>query len=75
MPISWAPQVIADSGGLWSGNALRFATKEEALAHATDLMWRWILVKEIRVIESDDPVNCRWDYDRGLTLQTPPDTL
>jgi hypothetical protein len=27
---SWAPQVIADSSGKWTGNALRFPTEAEA---------------------------------------------
>ena len=28
--MSFKPEVIADSSGKWSGNALRFATREEA---------------------------------------------
>jgi hypothetical protein len=58
--MSWKPQVIADSSGNWSGNALRFSTKEEAEANARDLMMRWTLVRDIRVVESDDPVNYAW---------------
>jgi hypothetical protein len=41
MPKSFAPQVIADSSGRWSGNALRFATHAEAWANVNDLYARW----------------------------------
>ena len=54
---SWAAEVIADDSGKFCGNALRFATKEEAEAYAKDLMFRWTLVREWRVVESTDPVN------------------
>jgi hypothetical protein len=57
--MSWKPEVIADASGKWAGNALRFATKEEAEADVTDLMMRWYAVRDTRVVESDDPVNYR----------------
>ena len=60
MPTSWKPEVIADMSGEWCGNALRFATKEEAEANVRDLASRWLLVTDTRVIPSDDPVNYRW---------------
>jgi hypothetical protein len=46
--------------GEWAGNALRFATREEAAANVWDLMNRWMLVNDYRVDESEDPVNYRW---------------
>ena len=58
--MSWKPEVIADSSGQWCGNALRFATREEAEANVADLKARWWLVTDTRVVESDDPVNYRW---------------
>lgn len=58
--MSWKPEVIADSSGQWCGNALRFATREEAEANVRDLSYRWILVRDTRVVESDDPVNYRY---------------
>ena len=58
--MSYAPQVIADNSGIWTGNALRFATREEAQANADTLMMRWHLVRDVRVVESTDPVNYRW---------------
>jgi hypothetical protein len=57
---SYAPEVIADSSGKWCGNALRFATREEAEANVRDLMCRWMAVREVRVVESDEPVNYAW---------------
>ena len=58
--MSFKPEVIADSSGKWCGNALRFATREEAEANVRDLMMRWFAVRETRVIECDDPVNYRY---------------
>lgn len=60
MSKSWKPEVSTDSSGNFYGNALRFATKEEAEANAHDLMMRWLLVCEYRAVESDDPVNYAW---------------
>ena len=60
MPKSYAPEVIADFTGKWYGNALRFATKQEAEANVSDLAFRWTSVRDTRVVESDDPVNYRW---------------
>jgi hypothetical protein len=66
MTKSFAPEVIADSSGKFIGNRLRFATKAEAEANVQNLSWRWLSVRETRVVESDDPVNYRWDAARGL---------
>jgi hypothetical protein len=54
---SWKPEVIADGSGKWCGNALRFATYEAAREYVLDLAQRWTAVREVRVVESDDPVN------------------
>lgn len=63
--MSWRPEVIADGGGKWVGNGLRFATKEEAEANVKNLEARWILVRETRVVESEDAPNYAW-VDGGL---------
>ena len=65
-PVSYAPEVIADDSGVWCGNALRFATREEAKKNVRDLSWRWMAVRETRVVTSQDPVNYRWDDATGL---------
>ena len=59
--MSWKPEVQADSSGIWNGNSLRFATKEEAEQNVQDLEMRWFAIKATRVVESDDPVNYRWE--------------
>ena len=55
--MSWKPVVQVGGESKWSENALRFATHEEALQSAKDLMNRWMLVTACDAHESDDPVN------------------
>jgi hypothetical protein len=66
--MSFKPEVIADSSGKWCGNALRFATHEEAEANVRALMMRWFAVHETRVVESDDPVNYSYVHGRLESL-------
>ena len=67
--MSFKPEVIADSSGNWSGNALRFATREEAEANVQDLMMmRWFAVRDTRVVECDDPVNYSYIDHKLLPL-------
>jgi hypothetical protein len=56
---SYAPEVVADSSG-WTGNSLRFASKGEAEGWVLDLSRRWMLVRDTRVVESDDKPNARF---------------
>jgi hypothetical protein len=63
--MSYKPEVIADSSGKWVGNALCFATYDEAMANVQNLYSRWTAVREVRVIESCEPVNYKWT-DKGL---------
>jgi hypothetical protein len=53
---SFKVEVIADSSGVWAGNALRFRTELEAERYAVDLMGRWLLVREWRVVPSTDDI-------------------
>lgn len=57
---SYAPEVIADSSGKWCGNGLRFPTRAEAEANVQNLMMRWMMVRETRVVESSDEPNYNW---------------
>jgi hypothetical protein len=57
--MSFKPEVIADNSGKWCGNALVFATEKEAKIYVNDLSMRWLLVRDTRVIEVDDPVTAR----------------
>ena len=54
MSRSYKPEVIADSSGKWCGNALLFATREEAEIYVRDLSMRWLAVRDTRVIESEE---------------------
>jgi hypothetical protein len=60
--MSYKPEVIADNSGKFIGNAVRFATQEEADAYNADLAWRWTAVRKSRVVEVDDEVNYRFDF-------------
>ena len=60
---SFAPEVMTGADPKFYGNMLRFATYEEALAYAKDLMGRWTTVTDYRAVESGDAVNYRWDFD------------
>lgn len=55
--MSFKPSVSTDGGATFNENALAFATREEAELSAKDLMARWMLVTDWRVVESDQPVN------------------
>ena len=63
MPRSYKAEVIADSSGKWTGNGLAFATAAEAQSYVDDLMMRWFAVREVRTVQSTDPVNTRWDAE------------
>lgn len=45
-------EVLADSSGVWAGNALTFGTRPEAEAYARDLFSRWTAVREWRVVSA-----------------------
>jgi hypothetical protein len=64
--MSWKPEVQTYNTGKWYGNALRFATREEAESNARDLSWRWTAVREYRASESDEPVN--YTYHDGTLV-------
>ena len=58
--MSFAGEVIADDTGKFVGNGCRFETCEEADAYVRDLAFRWRLVRQTRVVESEEPVNYRF---------------
>jgi hypothetical protein len=53
--MSFKPEVFVENK--WSQNGLAFATEQEALDSAKDLMWRWFAVSDARAVPSDEPVN------------------
>lgn len=52
--MAWKVEVIADNSGQWVGNGLTFENKIEADAYAFDLMMRWTLVRDTRVVEVEE---------------------
>ena len=44
-------EVVADSSGVYAGNALKFDHVAQAEEYGIDLMSRWMLVTSWRVIE------------------------
>jgi hypothetical protein len=59
--MSWRPEVqTAGNGDRWSGNALVFASRAEALDYVEDLMFRWTAVTDTRAVETDEPVTHVW---------------
>lgn len=63
--MSYKPEVRTGSDPKWYDNNLAFATYDEAEYSARDLMNRWLLVVEYRVVESDEPVNYHIDLETG----------
>lgn len=58
--MAWRAEVIADSTGKWNTNGLAFATKAEATGYGSDLSFRWTSVRDMRVVEIDEPASHRW---------------
>lgn len=64
--MSWKPVVrVSGEDNKWLRNGLVFATREEALDNARDLMSRWMLVTDCSIEEVDESPNYRWT-DQGL---------
>ena len=61
--MSYKAEVIADSSGKWVSNALRFATLAEAESYGHELASRWMAVRQVRAVESADPVNYRFNTE------------
>jgi len=55
--MSFKPEVRTGTDPKFYGNALAFATEQEALANAKDLYHRWFLCTDYRAVESDEPVS------------------
>ena len=63
--MSYKPEVRVGTDTKWYDNSLAFATREEAEYSARDLMNRWPLVVDWRVVESEQPVNYKLDLGTG----------
>ena len=62
-PMSYKPEVFVE--GKWSSNSLRFATEAEADASVRELMSRWWVPSDGRATECSDPVNYRFNFEKG----------
>lgn len=67
--MSYKPEVIVDNSGEWTGNGLAFETEAEAMEWVTDLSYRWTLVRDVRVVESTEPVNHRMENGRAVSIE------
>jgi hypothetical protein len=67
---SWKVEMTDGTG--WSSNALRFATRAEAQAAGEDIFSRWLGAKDMRVVESDDPVSQRREHGENVRLEDQP---
>jgi hypothetical protein len=56
-PKPWRAEVTVTDDAKWYSNALRFATKEEALSYASDLSGRWMQVTRWRAVDETVPAN------------------
>lgn len=56
-PPGWIVEVIADNSGVWAGNAIVLPTKEQAEAYGQQLASNWMLVRESRVVATNEPPN------------------
>lgn len=63
--MSWKPVMIIGRSERAS-NALRFATREEAIASAADLYRRWTVPTGYDAEETTDPVNYARDDGRDV---------
>lgn len=63
----WKPEVRV--GGEWSSNGVVFETMPEAVSSASDLMGRWMLVEDIRAVETTEPINYKWDNGVALPVR------
>ena len=68
--MAWRPMVTTD-GISWAGNALIFATKEEAEASAKELMDRWHSVVRTRADECTGSPNYKFEQGRNVRLVDP----
>ena len=61
-------EVMTDSSDCWAGNAIRFATLQEAEDAAIDLAGQWIAVREWRVVDCELEFVLASSCDKGPSL-------
>lgn len=68
---SWKGQIKTAESKDWVDNAIRLATKAEADMYAFDLAMRWTAVLNWQAVESQDPVNYRYENGRLVDIPEP----
>jgi hypothetical protein len=68
---SWKPEVQTGDG-IWTGNALRFATKWECDNYLKDLWSRWSTVTDMRSVECHLNPNYRFIDGRAIHMDRDP---
>lgn len=64
----WRMEVTDDLRG-WASNALRYDTREEAMAAGSELSGRWMAVKAYRAVPSDHPMREAFDArEEGIVI-------
>lgn len=59
--MSFKPEFQTGSDPKWYSNAQAFETYDEAYASAAARYQVWTLATAFRAVESDEPVNYKWD--------------
>jgi hypothetical protein len=60
---SFRPEMMVKSQSIWLSNSFRFASYEEALAHADAMAARWTMVTQVRASPTEDAPN--YSYHNG----------
>lgn len=63
--MSWKPAFKFRGQKELGTNGQVFATKDEALASAAARFTVWTMPEDFTAVESDEPVNYRWDKEQG----------
>jgi len=62
--MSWKAGMIIPGEAKPSFNAVRFATKKEAMAAGSELMSRWMVPTGYKAVRCKDAVNYRFDFEQ-----------
>ena len=68
---SFAAELSTDGGKSFTANGRRFATKDEALRHAEEIMQRWLAVTDWRAVPSDQEPNAVFDKHQNRAVEIP----
>ncbi len=67
--MSYKVNIQAMNETSWHSNGLRFATREEAESSGESLWTRWSAVDKYEVVESNEPVNYKFENGADVPLE------